>query len=466
MRTEKRDGAIERRLVIGLIVDPAVLSRIASRWTKDAFRSKWSNLVGGWCVSYWNRFGKAPGKAIEGLFESWADDSKDDETVIMVENFLAGLSGQYEDIGKESPSDYLLDLADKHLNEVRARRLSELIAGDLDGGDLDRALTRLDTWSRVDAGSETHVDLLQDLDEIDAAMDETETEPLIVFPGDLGKFFGDVLGRDKFIAFMGPEKRGKTWVLGDLAWTAATQRRKTAFFGAGDMTKRQMIRRFMTRVAQRPLKPCTVRYPKEITRDADDKYASVTFDEMEFSERLDRVAAREAVKKAIRSRIKSEESYLRLECHPNSTLSVSMIANRIKSWERAGWGPPDVVVIDYADILMSPVGVQDPKEKIDLVWRELRALSQKLHCLLVTATQTTRESYDVRTIEMKHASDQKKKLAHVDGMIGLNQTRPEKEMGVMRYNWVALREAENNPYRCVHVAGCLSLGNPRVRSTF
>ena len=49
-------------------------------------------------------------------------------------------------------------------------------------------------------------------------------------------------------------------------------------------------------------------------------------------------------------------------------------------------------------------------------------------------------------------------------MIGLNQTPEEKEIGVMRLNWVILREGVFVETKCVYVAGCLAIANPAIRS--
>jgi hypothetical protein len=45
------------------------------------------------------------------------------------------------------------------------------------------------------------------------------------------------------------------------------------------------------------------------------------------------------------------------------------------------------------------------------------------------------------------------------GIVGLNQTKDEKEQGAIRLNWVALRENDQgfSEYKCVAVAECRPL---------
>jgi hypothetical protein len=81
---------------------------------------------------------------------------------------------------------------------------------------------------------------------------------------------------------------------------------------------------------------------------------------------------------------------------------------------------------------------------------------------LVTATQADAASYERQVMTKSNFSEDKRKLAHVTGMIGLNQTKEEQEKGIMRLNWIVRREAEFSEFACLNVAGCLALGRPYV----
>ena len=94
----------------------------------------------------------------------------------------------------------------------------------------------------------------------------------------------------------------------------------------------------------------------------------------------------------------------------------------------------------------------------------MRALSQDIHCLVATATQTDAASYDVDSIGMKHFSEDKRKYGHVTAMIALNQTPDEKKKEIMRLNFIVLREDEFSVRNFVHVAECRGLANPCVLS--
>jgi len=466
MKIEKRDGAQERRVLIGMLVDPSVLGWVAGRWDRKAglFRNDWSNLIGNWCVDYFNRYGEAPGQAIEGMFESWVDKAnRDKDTVALIDRFLKSLSEEYEGLAEESNPQFVIDTAAEYFNKIGLLKLAEAINGDVDSGELEKAQQRVHAFGRVDSKTSGSVDVLLDQAAIREAF-ESKSEPLIRYPGALGNFFNDALERDAFVAFMGPEKRGKTWWLLDVAWRGLLQRRKVAFFEVGDMSQNQIMRRFMSRAARRPLRPGLVRYPKHLEHVPDSPY-TIEFEERNFEKPLGWRSAWRACRDVLERKVKSEHSLLKLVCAPNSTLSVPGISSILQTWERQDW-IPDVIVIDYADILAPISGYTESRDQINATWKALRALSQSTHCLVVTATQSDAESYGVEVLGRRNFSEDKRKLAHVTGMVGLNADESEKRDGVMRLNWVVLREGEFSETKCVYVAGCLHVANPAVLSTF
>jgi hypothetical protein len=51
-------------------------------------------------------------------------------------------------------------------------------------------------------------------------------------------------------------------------------------------------------------------------------------------------------------------------------------------------------------------------------------------------------------------------------MIGINVSEEEKENGQSRLNWIVLRDDEFVTTKCIHLAGCIPLMNPAIKSTF
>ena len=475
MKVREVKGNDERTVLIGMVVSPQVLGRVAVRWNKDGlFASPWANIVGGWCVKFFRKHNQSPGKKIEVMFRSWADHA-DRDTVKLVEKFLSSISGQHTRAAAEINPDFILDIANELFNRIAAKKLVEGVEGDLEIGKVSDALKRIQTFHKVEIGSDASINLFSETAVMEEALDDNANATLISYPGALGRFFGDALSRESFIAVIGPEKRGKSFVLHDMAWRAATQRRKVAYFEAGDLSRRQLLRRFYTRMLGRPLKATKkdrpVMYPKSISTvkvsdDPDaDKKVEISHDVRNYPESATEGDIRKRLKKVQKEVIKSDKEYLKLSVHPNSTLTMAGLRSILHDWSVFESWVPDVVVIDYADILAPPAGFHgESRDAVNDNWKAMRRLSQELHCLVVCGTQANAASYTAQTLGMHNFSEDKRKFSHVTGMFGLNQISDEKKAGVQRWNWLVLREEDFLVSDSVYVAQCLAVANPCVRS--
>jgi hypothetical protein len=460
----KKNRKDERRILIAMIVDSVVLGRISGKWDKRGlFKTKWANVVGKWCVEYYKQYEKAPQKNIQGLYEQWAAKSRDTETVRLVEKFLETLSTEYEALEQESNTEYLIDLAGKYFNQVKAENLISTLQSSIEAGDIDSVVSQITTFNQIELGGGEGIDPVQDDEAIKAAFSDRR-EPLITYPGALGEFFGDTLERDALVAFLAPEKRGKSFFLLDMAYRAMLQKRRVAFFEAGDMSQNQVMRRLMVRVAKKPMKRCLVEYPLELEVN-NGKGAVTKTKRKRFKRGLNYKKAIEARDRLLNEKLQSNDPLFKLSCHPNSTLSINGIKNILTTWEQDGW-VPDVIIIDYSDILnMDHYGLEG-RDRINETWKQMRGMSQQYHCLVVTATQANAASYGIDTLSRSNFSEDKRKLAHVTAMIGINTSDEEKEHHILRLNYIARRESEYNEESCVCVAACLELANPCVISSF
>jgi hypothetical protein len=367
MKVERFDGKLGRVVLTGMIVDASVLGRVAQKWTGDQFESKWENLIGGWCVAYMNKYGRPPRGAVEDLFEDWAGESgADKETVELVDKFLSSLSGEYARLAKERSSEYVLDKAQVLFDQVASARLARRLDSCLASGKVSKVRDLVNKFSFTEVAGSAGVDVLRDKAAIKDAFLKT-SQPVITYPGALGNFFGDALERDGFVGFMAPEKRGKTWWLLDVAFRGTLQGRRVAFFQAGDLSLHQIMRRFHVRISKHPAKAGRVLVPTYIEPGKD--CAEVTYEAKEFGTPLDWRRARR-IAASLADKL-GTDTPLRLSVHPNSTLSVAAVKSILDSWVRLGW-VPDVVVIDYADILAPAPGYKESRDQINDTWKRLR----------------------------------------------------------------------------------------------
>ncbi len=450
------DGSNIRRVLAGMITDPTVCSRIASQWIPEGlFADPDANLIASWCIKHLQKYGTPPNDQLLDLYQNWAETSNASEKRQQaVEKKLRVLSDE-EDRRDAPSSDYLLDVATKIFLKAKLRKEIEGAEDEIDRGRVLEAHQRLIGMNLVELGEGNLVKPAEDYEAWRRAFDRTRREQLIFYPGGLDMFLGQCMARGELYSFMGADKCGKSFLLLDLAFRGIRDRKKVAFFDCGDMNEEDIMMRLGTRAALHPEYPCTCKKPIEV-----DKKGIVVYKIKKFTNELTPQQAYKAFKK-----VSKGKDLLRLSCHLNSTLDVTGIFSIVKDWARQGW-LADIIAIDYADILAPPRGINDPLDQIDQTWKQLRRLSQELNCLVVTATQSSAAAYKEKEgmLTRRHFSGRKTKLAHVNGMIGINVTPEEKDKGVIRLNWVVRRKGRNNDRRSITVAGCWDIASPTMKS--
>lgn len=461
MRVEKRDGAVSRKVLTAMLVDDTVCGRIAAAWQDGAFPDRWSNVVAAWAVEYHRKYDCAPGKNVEGLFAAWAPTA-DKESAKLVEAYLTSLNGEYAKLKRGVNPDFVTDQANTLFEKARLERLAEQIQGDVAAGDVQKARRRIELSKPVEVGADAPVDVLGDPTALKAAF-RNKAKPLFTLPGAAGNFFGKHLCRDGFIAFMGQEKIGKSWWLQEMGWQAMMQGCNVAWFACGDMSRDQMLMRMACRAARTPIDDAPYRYPKGIEPSGG---AKETTADLEDRTPLGPLTYKKAKAKLDKLGAKYGKDRIKLAAYPNDTVTVPQLDAHLKRWEaNYGW-TADVVVIDYADILAPINGQADTRDQINATWKRLRALSQSRHCLVVTATQVKASGYKKELLDKSDFADDKRKFAHVTGMVAINQKGEEKDHQIQRLNWTVLREGEFSESKCLFVAGCFAIANPLVQSTF
>jgi hypothetical protein len=456
MRVTEHSGGDERTILIGCIVNSEFMLRLANKPGKEPFRSRWSNLVWQWSTRHFAKHKKSPGKTIVSLFEKWSNTSPDKETIKLVGRFLASLSGEYEK-QEDYETSYLLELAEQHFNHVLLERMQETVNRSLEKGEVEGALQAQQSFKKIELHGAPAIDVLKDEEAQKEAL-ESRQRPLIVYPGDADEFFGSEMGEDSLVAFMAPPKVGKSQLLLDCAWRAMKLGLNVGYIQVGDMSKNQIMRRFMLRAARRPLKEGLIHIPTSIVLPAGYKEpAVVQHRDRTYEKPISWDTARRAF-------VKVQESTggsIRLSYHPTKSITAEGVAGVLESWDRAGC-EAKVVVLDYTENLAA-ASVKDREDiQISNTWGTLRRITEERKCCLVTASQSNKDSYSSWVMTRKNFRGSLMILGHVTAFLGINQTPEEKRMGVIRLNYIVRREEEFAESRCLHMASCLAIANPMV----
>lgn len=504
------DLTVERHLLTGMIVSDRFLQDIQTIYNPKLVESKYVRTVAKWCLDYWARYGKAPAQHIQDMYDSYnRRGAVNEDEADLIGKFLESLSEEYENADKLN-TQYLLDQCKLHFKARSLQILSEDIQTHLTNGDVMEAETAYANYERVELPQTDGTNPLTDKDLIRRAFEDA-MEPLFTYPGAVGEMVNSQLVREGFVAFMGPEKRGKSWVLIDAAIRALSARCNVAFFATGDMSDTQMARRIGIRLAGKSdqLKYCRnvvepfldcqsardgschraecqrkglfpalneSMEPYDIAKAVPKDYHPCTvcrgssqFDPVvgyrlvNFSKPLgwrDVIKIGEQFMKRLRGKGKS----FKMSCCSNMTLTVQGVKNQFDKWEQLEDFVPDVAIFDYPDIMAPDNPKLDKRSQENERWALLRGLAQDRHILVIAVTQADADSYTKETMGMGNFSEDKRKLSHVTALIGLNQTMLEKKKKLMRWNYIVVREDDFDIMSTVTILQSISTGRPCVDS--
>lgn len=511
---------IERKIVIGLITSTEFIQQIQSIWDVKLLDSAMAKRIAGWCMSYFKKYNKAPGKDIEAIYYRKLKEGLSDVLAEEIEqDILPELSDEYEN--EKFNLDYLLDQTRLYLKEKRLYRFCENIKDEIEDGKLTEAEKIALDYQPPASSDGADLDLSnkeESFKRVEKAFKEA-SEPIIRYPRQLGQFWNEQLIRGGFVALMASEKRGKSYWLLEMAKRATRQKAKVAFFQAGDMTENQQIRRLCIHLTKnsdkaqycgkmyQPIRDCvknqtntcdlkirecdfgvfeghteeeirktiTLKELVEQYKENPDyktchncneykskKLGAVWIEEVEVKSPLSVKRAQEAVDDFF---IKNKRKF-KLATYANDTLTIKEIKSMLNIWEKTDGFIPDLIIVDYADLLVPDDNKQDFRHQQNKIWKGLRNLSQEKHCLLVTVTQADAKSYEQDRLRLSNFSEDKRKYAHVTAMYGLNQDKKgrEKKLGLMVINELVIREGDFANTNEVRVLQNLKRGQPYLGS--
>ena len=443
---------IERKIIVGMITSTEYLQQIQEIWNIKYLKSASARRLATWCMEYFDNYHKAPNKTIEDIYSKKLRDGLPEELGIDIEDTLRDLNTDYA-TGIIN-TDYLLDNTREYFKERGIEMFLEDVKEKLDEKEIMEAEIAVMSYLPVKTHSETDLDLKDPIviGRVQKAFKEAE-KPLLCFKGPFGEFMNHHTIRSGFIAFMATEKRGKSFVLLEFAIEGAREANlNVAFFQAGDMGEGAQLKRIAARLLKRPtlkkhqgmqyqavkdcflnqtdnctktarIKICNtgifsdgelldgrinpieqlIEYYKDIPeykpctacRKVDEEYLGTVWIE---KINVGKVITGDEAAKVFKKKIIKKDLNFRLSTHPNTTLSVKKIETILSLWESQDNFVPDIIVIDYADLLVTDTKIEFRHQQNE-IWKALRGLSQKKHCLVITATQADAKAYDQNSLK-------------------------------------------------------------------
>ena len=487
---------IEKKIVTGLIVSDRFCRELLPMLKMDYLQIDYAKTIVGWIRDYFDQYGKAPNRDVQNIFNIERETMKEAE-VSLVEGLLSDLSRSYE-ASDQFNTDYILDQAVAYFENRSLDILARNVSGYLSKGQGELARQEVTDYRKVAKATSVWFNPLREESVKDVFVAEEENM-LFRLPGVLGDMIG-YFERDWLFAFMGPMKRGKSWYLLELAFQALTARLRVVVVSL-EMSKWKVSKRLYSRLTGLPRAEGRFTYPvfdclwnqQGTCRKVDRTNGVPLFGKgdrvPEFRPGMDYrpcTACRrtrdyfpavwyevQSHRRAIDPRltVRRIEGFkqlfgdnLRIISYPEFSANFNDIVRDLDNLEYTENFVPDVVLIDYFDILAPEDGRLSERGNIDATWKRGKNLAGTRHCFVGTVSQSSRKTFEKKKITPSDTSEDIRKLAHVEGLCSLNQTPEEKARGIMRMQALVKRHDEFDLIGEVMVLQQLSLGQPFLDS--
>lgn len=501
VRRSRVEREIEDKILTAMIVSDDFCRNAIPFMDPALLQSPHAQIVVRWVLEYYKTYNTAPGATIREIFNARKMELEDADSR-MIETYLTNLSAQFE----EDPQinvDYALDQTTNYLRRRNVEVLTDTAKALIVDGKVDMAEAIISGYKNVARTLSPWVNPFTDENIREAIL--TEEETLFQLPGKLGELLGG-FQRGWLIGFMGPMKRGKTWWLQEVAIQALLSRLRVAFVSL-EMDWKTIARRMYKRITATgdargmfvyPVFDCAFnqdgtcqkaeRKNRLVLLDAegnpppfriDNPYQICDFCRdkphpigANFGAALWYIANERAqlYPRDIRHRVGGVKRMfgdnIRIIGYPAYEANVADIKRAMDVLEDTEGFVPDVLVVDYADILRPEDARLTGRDRISETWMMLKNTAQKRHLLVCTASQTTREAIDKKNVTQKDTPEDIRKIAIADAMFTLNQTRAEKRKKVMRIGTMIHRHRAFDEFRHVHVLQQFDLGQTALDSDF
>ncbi len=472
---EKINTDIEQLILINLITNTSFISQTVSLINPSLFSSNYITIISEWCLSYFKSYNQAPKKQIEIIFKESALNMEI-ETRDNIADFLSKLSDKYineSEINTSYLIDQTTDFFKRKLYIQFISNIEYLKSEDLDN--LSNLEENIDNEiKQLTSQKPSLFTFSQPLKEV--SLYSKREESLVLSKekcGELGKFLGD-MRKEWLVSFQAPEKGGKSFMMNEMVFLGLEQNKKVLFISL-EMGQSEVEERIYNRLTGAytntepvnvyPVMDCYYNQNGECSKTCRNNriniyyngekvkyppprqfsgYKPCTFCRNHITEYMDfqpDVWFKECHVKELTNSLKKRKikrfntlfpkNDLIVKSFPAMSATMSDIKQYVTSLENNIGFYPDMIVLDYIDILDCDKRGLSSRDKIDYNWKQAKQLAQEKHILLITGEQS-RRLFGKEVQDVDDASEDKRKNAHIDAKFSINQTKEENDSEVRR----------------------------------
>jgi len=125
---------------------------------------------------------------------------------------------------------------------------------------------------------------------------------------------------------------------------------------------------------------------------------------------------------------------------PPQTCDINKVFDIVYTLDQSQGFYPDVVIVDYADIMLPIKRYKEYRHEAESVFWDLKRLAEKLDVVVWTATQAKALSASKKSLTAEDFSESYGKIKVVDALFSINQTEQEAAVNFMRIGLPAYRD--------------------------
>lgn len=374
---------------------------------------------------YIDRYKKAPKDHIADLLADKLEDTKNKREANLYEDILVSIRDQYENIN----SEYVMGQLENFIKRQSLRTIAIDLAKALQR-DTDESLEEAEVLIKTAINQQASVfDPGLRLSNKERVLDFLEQQ-VHCFPTGIPEFdkrgFGPT--RKELWLYIAAAKRGKTWMLIQLAKMAVLHRLKVCHITL-EMSEDRSAQRYMQAMfamAKRKDKQIVTKFER------DSLGRMIGFDEVEIIPRLSMQDPK--IREKLSKRI--DKFGLRLldniivKEFASGNLTIRQLEAFLDGLESNERFIPDLLIVDYPDLMK--VDKDNYRLSIDQIYKELRGLGKTRNMAIAVVSQSNRGAAKAKHVESGHVAEAYSKIAHADCVITYNQTDAEHKMGLAR----------------------------------
>ena len=374
----KYGQSYQSKVVASLISDAKFLEQVTEITKPAFFESQANQWIIGEVQNYFNEFRAVP------TMEVFKIKVGDIEDKILKQTVVEQLKGVYLQVGSED----LPYVKKEYLTFAKNQKVKDALLKSVDllkAGNYDKIIDTMMAASKVGVENDLGMDYI---DNFELIMEDVKRDSVSTGWEVVDELMDGGLGPGELGVVMAPSGIGKSWFLSKIACSAV----------------------------QKGLN--VLHYTLELSESYVGQRYTTILTGIQTSEHKER-------KEEIVRKIKNTPGRVRIKYYPPQFASAKTLSAHIEKLKASGFNP-NLIIIDYADLLKSGSNRDGLYAELGGIYEELRGLSGEAGIPIWTATQTNRAAIDHEVIGADSVGDSYKKVQTADFIMSVSRKTKDK----------------------------------------